>query len=178
MGIPKARASQAGFSMIEMLMTAFIMAVGLLGLAMLQTMSLRASRGSKSLSAAVLVSERVMDQVELEGRLTWLNLTNNPDAPGTLADFPNSTLHYVTIPADGNLVESFNSAGSAVVPHSPNPELAQAFYTVTTTQAPLDAVAFGQLSDFTVQVLFQDNTEGNQRPHMRTVTMTRRVLHG
>ena len=52
----RTRSGQAGFSMIEMLMTAFVLAIGLLGLCMLQAMSLRASRGSRSLETAVQVA--------------------------------------------------------------------------------------------------------------------------
>ena len=47
--------------MIEMLMTAFILAVGILGLTMLLVMSLKGSRGGRSLTTAVLVGDNVME---------------------------------------------------------------------------------------------------------------------
>jgi len=69
--------AQQGFTMVEMLMTAFILAVGIMGLSLLQVMSLKGARGGKSLSTAVQVGDAVMDRIEQEGRLTWLNVTAN-----------------------------------------------------------------------------------------------------
>ena len=60
------RPPQGGFSMVEMLMTAFVMAIGILGLAMLQAMSLKASRGTRSMTTAIQVGEGVMDRIEQE----------------------------------------------------------------------------------------------------------------
>jgi prepilin-type N-terminal cleavage/methylation domain-containing protein len=42
-------APQAGFSMVEMLMAALILAIGILGVTMMQLMAIRATRGSKNL---------------------------------------------------------------------------------------------------------------------------------
>lgn len=169
--------AQAGFSMIEMLMTAFILAVGILGLTMLQTMSLRAARGSQSLTTAVLVAEQVLDQADLEGRLSWLNLTNSNQAAPTLADLPN--LRYVTIPAGGEFVQVFNGRGSAVDAGSPDPVVRTPFYTVTTTRTPsAAAMVTGGISDVNVRVQFADDVDANNAPIQRTVSLTRRIWHG
>ncbi len=171
------RRVQAGFSMVEMLMTAFVLAVGILGLTMLQTMSLKASRGSQSLTTAVLVAEQVLNQADLEGRLSWLNLTQSNQAAPTLADLPN--LRYLTIQAGGQLVETFNVKGGAVVPGSPDPMVNTAFYTVTTTRVPSAAVMVtGGISDVNVQVQFVDGLDTNNTPIQRTVSLTRRIWHG
>lgn len=171
------RQAQAGFSMIEMLMTAFILAVGILGLTMLQTMSLRAARGSQSLTTAVLVAEQVLDQADLEGRLSWLNLTNSNQATPTLADLPN--LRYVTIPAGGEFVQVFNGRGSAVDAASPDPVVSTPFYTVTTTRTPsAAAMVTGGISDVNVRVQFADDVDANNAPIQRTVSLTRRIWHG
>lgn len=171
------RQAEAGFSMIEMLMTAFILAVGILGLTMLQTMSLKASRGSQSLTTAVLVAEQVLNQADLEGRLSWLNLTNSNQAAPTLADLPN--LRYLTIPGGGELVETFNVKGGAVVAGSPDPAVSTPFYTVTTTRLPsAAAMATGGISDVNVQVQFADGVDSNNAPILRMVSLTRRIWHG
>jgi len=168
---------QAGFSMIEMLMTAFVLAVGILGLTMLQTMSLKASRGSQSLTTAVLVAEQVMDQVDLEGRLSWLNLTSSNQITPTLADLPN--LRYLVIPDGGQLVETFNSRGGVVDAGSPDPAVSAPFFTVTTTRQPSAAVMVtGGISDVNVQVQFADGLDVNNLPIQRTVSLTRRIWHG
>ncbi len=177
MRIRKGRGAQAGFSMIEMLITAFILAIGILGLTMLQTMSLRASRGSKSLSTAILVAEQVMDRVEMEGRLSWLNLTDtNRAAPSIAADLPN--LRYIVIPADGQLVETFNIRGGAPDAVSTDPALSTPFFTVTTTRVPAAAAATGRISDVSVQVQFVDNVDRASAPIQRTLSLTRRIVHG
>jgi len=174
--VSKAISRQEGFSMIEMLMTAFVLAVGILGLTMLQAMSLKASRGSRSLSAAILVAEQVMDQAEMEGRLSWLNITDTNKSAPKLTDLPN--LKYIVIPADGKLEEKFNSKGGLVDAASTDPIVSTTFYTVTTTRVPATAAVTGRLSDVNVQVQFVDNVDRTNTPIQRTVTLTRRILHG
>lgn len=176
-GRPK---GQAGFSMIEMLMTAFILAIGILGLSMLQVMSLKASRGSRSLTTAVQVGEKVMDQVEMEGRLSWLNIT---DSQYTVP--PAVPTQYVSLaasaPPAGGLEQVFNIKGQDPQPSSTDPADKNPYFTVTTYRLP-DAVgggATGNMSNFVVRVDFVDivNATTNAQVH-RTVTLTRRILHG
>lgn len=169
---------QAGFSMIEMLMTAFILAIGILGLTMLQVMSLKASRGGRSLSTAVLVGEHVMDQVEMEGRLSWLNATDKYTGTSTAVDLPN--LRYVSIPDGATRLETFNSKGGPPL-GNPDPADNTTYFRVTTGRvvsvAP-GAATNGALSNFTVTVQFTDQLDQASAPILRTVTLTRRVLHG
>jgi prepilin-type N-terminal cleavage/methylation domain-containing protein len=171
------RQGQAGFSMIEMLMTAFIMAIGILGLSMLQVMSLKASRGGRSLSTAVLVGEHVMDQVEMEGRLSWLNATSKYNVTG-LADLPN--LRYVSLPDGGARVDNFNSKGGPPL-GNPDPADNSTYFIVTTTNAVFvanSAATNGALSNFTVTVAFIDQLTQGGAPIPRAVVLTRRILHG
>ena len=175
---PRACSSQAGFSMIEMLMTAFILAIGLLGLCMLQTMSLRASRGSTSLTTAVHVADAVMDQVELEGRISWLNLTGSS---GAVAALPN--LVYIPLTAGGApLAQTFNVDGTVTNLAVGNPVVSSALFKVNTYRVddlgPVNATA-GQVSDYMVKVQFADNENGAGTATVnRTVMVTRRILHG
>lgn len=167
------RPSQAGFSMIEMLMTAFILAIGILGLSMLQVMSLKASRGSRSLTTAVQVGEAVMDQVEMEGRLSWLNITDSRYvAPAALAN-----LKYVNQAAP--VINTFNIKGQIPQPTSTDPADKNPFFTVTTTRITPIVVVTGQMHDFVVTVNFVDAVNPTTNvPIIRTVTLTRRILHG
>lgn len=170
------RWSQGGFSMVEMLMTAFIMAIGILGLTALQVMSLKAGRGSRSLTTAVLVGEDVMDRAEMEGRLSWLNITDTNRAAPSLADIP--SLRYVTIPVGTPLVETFNSKGGVPNPASLDPAEQVPFFTVTTSRVPFAAAATGRLSDISVQIQFTDAVDQTNAPLVRTITLTRRIAHG
>ncbi|MFZ1613786.1 MAG: prepilin-type cleavage/methylation domain-containing protein [Holophaga sp.] len=169
--------AQLGFSMVEMLMTAFVLAIGILGLTMLQTMSLKASRGSKSLSTAVLVAEQIMDQAEMEGRLSWLNITDPYSAaPNMAVDLPN--LRYVNLADGGKRDEVYNSKGGLVDATSTDPIVKTTFYSVTTTRTPVAVAATGRMSDIRVIVQFTDNVDANGANIQREVSLTRRIIHG
>jgi prepilin-type N-terminal cleavage/methylation domain-containing protein len=159
--------TQRGFSMVEMLMTAFILAVGIMGLTLLQVMSLKGARGGKSLGTAVQVGEMVMDQIEMEGRLSWLNLTATQlAAPGALG-----ALTYIN---QAHPTQNFNIQGEVTLTPA-----VDGFYAVNTTWANVGNAGTGTISDFTVDVLFSDQADpvsGIKIP--RHVVLTRRVLHG
>lgn len=168
-GTRSGRKAQAGFSMVELLMAAFILSIGILGVTMLQIMSIKAARGGQSLTTAVHVADRVMDQVELEGRLTWLNNTDsNYTTPGALSD-----LQYLM--AGDVATQTFDIHGE------PTTVADDAFFTVNTTKAPIQATASGvtgAMTDVTVVVDFVDAVDAASTPITRTVTITRRIVHG
>ncbi len=173
--IKSGRNAQAGFSMIELLMTATILAIGILGLTMLQVMSLRGSRGSRSLTTAVQVGEAVMDQIEMEGRLSWLNITDSQYDPAAIT--PLASLMYVN--QAGPVVNTFNIKGQIPQPTSPDPMDKTPYFTVTTTRINPVAVTTGQMHDFVVTVDFVDSVVAStSAPIHRQAIFTRRVLHG
>jgi Tfp pilus assembly protein PilV len=169
----RARAGETGFSMIEMLMTAFILAIGLLGLCMLQTMSLRAARGGTSLTTAVHVADAVMEQVEQEGRISWQNMISA--SPTTL---PN--LEYITLAVGAKVTQTFNQHGDVSQANATDPTVSSQLFKVTTTNLQNVGIALGtgQVSDYLVQVQFAESTSGAGVPVQRTVMVTRRILHG
>ena len=154
------RPEASGFSMIEMLLTAFILAVGILGLALLQTMSLRAVGGSKNLTMAVQLAEQMMDQVEQEGRLTYNNA-----APGSgFATAPTLTgLQFYNQAAVDRYFSVDPSSGNVITSAAPGQFQLHMAQTV---------VAGVGLSDVAITVTFADG------PKTRTATITRRILHG
>jgi len=168
--------SQAGFSMVEMLMTAFILAIGILGLSMLQVMSMKASRGSRSLTTAVQVAEQVMDRVELEGRLSWLNVSNSQMSSPSNADF--ATLQYIGNADNVTVTRYFNIKGNETIATTADPVDAATFFTVKVSQSAITRVTTGQLSDVTVQVNFVDVMDKTSVAISRYVVITRRILHG
>ncbi|MEI6593017.1 MAG: prepilin-type N-terminal cleavage/methylation domain-containing protein [Holophagaceae bacterium] len=176
-GHPPCRAAtQAGFSMVEMLMAAFIMAVGILGLSALQVMALKATRGSRSLSTAILVAEQILDRAELEGRLSWLNLTDRNASNPTLADL--SGLRYITLATGTPRVDDFNNRGRPVVVGASDEQDSGVRYIATTSRNPGNFYATGYLSEFTVQVTFQDDVDASGVAAPRSVRLTRMVTHG
>jgi len=174
---PGPRKGQAGFSMIEMLMTAFVLAVGLLGLALLQTMSLKATRGNKSLTTAVLVAQKILQQAEMEGRLSWLYVTNTNNPNAKLADL--KSLKYITISSTGTgLAETFNANGGAVDTSSTDPAVNRPFFYAVTNQVPATAATIGNVSEMQVTVLFYDQVDKNNAQIKRTVYLSQQVTHG
>lgn len=166
--------SQRGFSMVEMLMTAFILAIGIMGLTLLQVMALKGARGGKSLSTAVQVGEAVMDQIEMEGRLSWLNLTASQfSAPAGL-----TTLQYVNKATLATPL-TFTVKGQTPVPTASDPADATPFYTVNFVKRDVGSAGTGTISDFDVTVRFSDQVDTTTNTVIpRTVQFTRRVLHG
>jgi prepilin-type N-terminal cleavage/methylation domain-containing protein len=168
------RQAQRGFSMVEMLMTAFILAVGIMGLTLLQVMSLKGSRGGRSLSTAIQVGEMVMDQIEMEGRLSWLNVSDTKYNP----PLPMAGLQYVNRASMAAPLK-FTIKGQSPVTGAPNPVDSTPFYTVNFAKVDVAAAGSGTISDFAVTVTFSDQsnpTTGVAIP--RVVTITRRILHG
>lgn len=158
-------------------MAAFILAVGILGLTLLQAMTLRSTRGSRCLGTAVLVAEQILDRAELEGRLSWLNLTAQTAAtPDTATDLPG--LVYVTLAVGSPRVESFNLSGLPVVAASADPQERLAWFTATTTRAVVPAASHGRLSQFTVAVAFQEDLDTGGNPIQRIVRLSRVIVHG
>ncbi len=150
-------------------MAAFLLAIGILGLAMLQTMSLRGLRGSRSLQTGVLLAGRMLDQIEMEGRLSWLNITDsNYTTPASL-----SYLQYI---GKGTVYMGFDASGTATT-SAPVSSKPTAFYVATVTETAVSTASTGAVSDYAVTLQFAD--EANKSGTIqRTVTLTRRVVHG
>ncbi len=154
-------------------MTAFIMAVGILGLTALQVMSLKATRGSRSLGTAILVAEQVLDQAEREGRLSWLNLTDtNATNPAALAG-----LKYINLASDSSVVDKFNSKGGPVDASSMDLTEAMTFFTATTTRVAPTKAKTGSLSELTVVVQFVDEADKSGIGVKRYVRLNRVITH-
>jgi prepilin-type N-terminal cleavage/methylation domain-containing protein len=167
---------QAGFSMVEMLMAAFILAIGILGLSMLQVMSMRASRGSRSLTTAVQVAELMLDQVESEGRLSWLNVIDTEQSVPT----PLPALQYVN--QAGPVIRTFTIKGRIPDASSTDPADVMPFFTATLTRsaAPVATGATQSVHDFSVNVSFADTVEAGSSATIvqRNVVLRRRIVHG
>jgi prepilin-type N-terminal cleavage/methylation domain-containing protein len=166
----RTRDAESGFTMVEMLMVLAVMAIGLLGLAALQTMSLRVARSGRNLASAVKVGERILDQVELEGRLTWLNTSASSEStPSTIAN-----LTYINL--DSALTLRYDANGDAL------PSAAGAFFTITVDKTDVEASSSfsgqaGALSDYTVVVAYPEAVDSAGTRRTRKVTLVRRILH-
>lgn len=153
---------QSGFSMVEMLMAAFILAIGILGLTMLQTLALHSNAGSKSMTSAIQVAEKVMDQAEALGRNSLLWARSGQTPPTTIN--PN---YFGT--ATITSYAKFNGASSST------PD----YFTVTITPTVVDAeyAGIGGLKLITVEVRWHESLDASGVPINRSVVISRRISY-
>lgn len=64
------RRAEAGFSMLELLLAAAVMMVGILGLAALQFVSLSQATGGRNRGTATFIAHNLLDQIQAEGAVT------------------------------------------------------------------------------------------------------------
>lgn len=152
------RRSQRGFSLIEMLLAAFILAIGILGLTMLLVLTVRTNLGSRQHEAAVRLGNLILDGAAAEGRMSWNNL---------------QAITPLSLPEPRYL----NTAGGSTTTYYDlqcNPvEADQAVFTVTTTCTADLAVATaegGRTTDLTVRVQWSESPT-----YQRSVVLARSV---
>lgn len=144
-------------------MAAFIMAVGLLGLAMLQTYSMRAQAGSSNQGVAVQLGEQILDEAENLGRNSVMCTHNGFTVPAAATNYLGAA----------PVVQTFTNTGVAGAP---------VFFTATSTAtlaaSPGVVTAVSQIGGIAmVQVVVSWSetlsTTGGALP--RTVTLYRRI---
>jgi Tfp pilus assembly protein PilV len=147
--------------MVEMLMAAFIMAIGLLGLAMLQTMALRSTTGSMSATSAILVAERVLDQAEALGRNSLLCSRTGNTVPTLNPNYFGST----TLTQNYNYDGTYNATAS--------------FYIVKVVPADVvvSVAGVGGIKLLTVIVTWNEGVNASNTVVPRNVTLSRRVSY-
>lgn len=75
--IKPTKAVTPGFSMVEFLIAAFIMAIGILGLTTLLMINIRQSATSRSRSTATYIAQSVLQQAQIEGQHSYFAKINN-----------------------------------------------------------------------------------------------------
>jgi len=179
-GGPFGRRAQRGFTLVELLVAATVLAIGILGMAMLQAMSLKAARGGANTTAAALLAQQIMDRAEIEGRLSWLNITDSNRANPSLADLNGFGLRYITIPNGEKLEEDYDIRGGAAGPAGGGADIPFYRASIRRTAAPSagGAGSVGRMSDICVRVEFSDGTDSEGKKTKRTFSLTRRIVHG
>lgn len=161
------RNGQAGFSMLEMLMSAFILAIGILGLATLQIMVLRTNAGSRASTTAIKVGESIAEMIQTQGRQCLLYARNGQTPPTSIYFSANTPIKLF-----------FNFAGQQ---ENISTADVNTFFTVTITRTDLDTpvISVGGMKAFQINVVFNDTIDPTDSKKMiqRTVRLTRQVAY-
>ena len=109
--------AQHGFSILEMLLVAFILGVGLLGLAALQTMGIRGYASSRERDAAAYLAGNVLDTLAAEGRIAQACRENGSVSPVTrFSGVAVSVLQDFKVPGSGEVsYPEFDLEGKPVI---------------------------------------------------------------
>lgn len=170
------RGAESGFSMVEFLVAAFIMAIGLLGLTALQVLALRYTTTSRAMQTSVLVSDGVMEQIATEARQSYLGMVFSAAPAGATRYIGKAPVAPGVKPTDpvpaGAIKDYFDFAGTPLA--SPT----GAYYTVSTW---VDNQVFGSGSTdvFMVRVEFNEapNPSNPGQYVKHSINLTRTVVH-
>lgn len=174
------RRFQRGFSMVELLVAAFVLGVGILGLTLLQVAAIRVNTSSSNTSRALAIADRTLETTAMEGRRSMLWKTEGRTPASSSYTYVGSTgtvPRYVTLSGKSFTDESAAKATGELV------------FTVKVTpsetidaQATVDGAStiLGRSTIFTVEVSYIDlvvNKSGTQTSVPRYVRLARRVSH-
>jgi type IV pilus assembly protein PilV len=95
---------QRGFTMIELLMAMAIFAIGMLGLAALQIVSISQGTGGRLRGTAAFLAHSVLDRAAAEGQVTAAERQANPNG------LPNSTTSWTFIGAADGVAKADGAA--------------------------------------------------------------------
>jgi prepilin-type N-terminal cleavage/methylation domain-containing protein len=143
---------QAGFSLAELLITALIFGIGLLGLAALQVSTMRSNSGGRNRFTAVALSEGCMSAIQAEGSLSWSYAAG---VMGTAAVFPVAARTY-TGGNVGGTFGTFDVDGKAVVEGDPSQIFKVTWTRLTTAATPGVPITNMNLNEFVVTVTWRD----------------------
>lgn len=167
---------QQGFSLVELLATALIFGIGLLGLAALQVSTLRANSGGRNRFSAASLAEGALSAVQAEGSLSWSYAAK---VMGSAAVYP-AGLRRFTGGVAGGVFGRFDINGQPVVAGDPNTVFVVTWQRLAATTATPKAVITGMnMNEFVVTVNWRDqatDASGAVMP-ISTLSMSRLIRY-
>jgi hypothetical protein len=162
--------------MVEFLMAAFILAIGLLGLATLQIMALRTSTSSRGMNTSILVAEGVMERINSEARQSYLGMIFN--------GAPTWTPRYITkAPLAPGVKQTDPVPGAALKDYynfdgDPLPSAVGAYYTVY-SWVDSQTVGVGTTDRYFIRAEFNESPDPKNPGVLvkRSINLVRSVVH-
>lgn len=144
---------QSGFSLVELLVTALIFGIGLLGLAALQVATVRGNSGGRNRFTATSLAEGCLSAAQAEGSISWSYAAG---FNGAAATYP---IARVYTGATGGTFGTFDVNGLPVDVADPSK-----VFTVTWVRreagapSPKAPITGMELREFVVDVVWQDQS--------------------
>jgi prepilin-type N-terminal cleavage/methylation domain-containing protein len=147
------RAAQRGMSLVELLVVAAILGFGLLGLAALQALTIKAASGSRQRVAAAYVAHSVLDRIAMEGAQSYFYNTSGQPVPAAF------TRVYTAAAASGN-VGSFNINGTFLSSSMTAPDgVIQASWERLAPKGAAPVAGAPQIHEYLVNVAYLDGQQ-------------------
>lgn len=145
-------ARQRGFSLAELMITALIFGVGLLGLAALQVSTLRNNSGGRNRVTAAGLAEGCLGAIQAEGSLSWSYAAG---VMGTSAAYPITRVY--TGGTQTGTFGTFDVNGQPVAANAETRTFSVAWQRLDATAAtPKNAINGMNMNEFVVTVTWQD----------------------
>ena len=159
---------QTGFSLVELLVTALIFGIGLLGLASLQVSTLRSNSGGRNRVTAASLAEGCLSSIQAEGSLSWSFAAG---VMGSSSVFTGPRAY--TGGATNGVFGAFDISGLPVVAGDPT----QVFLVNWTRLAPTAATPSANITgmnmnEFVVTVIWRDQAVGADGTDFGNSTLT------
>jgi hypothetical protein len=171
--------------MVEVLLTAFILGVALLGLTALQTVAIKSNTNSRNRTTAVLSGQAALEAISMEGLISRNALTVKAFLPAPKyisTATPVVPLTDPNIPAQfstATLFGEFNNQGALKAPAGSAPASDPTIFEVRYLRidnATVNALTQGRYATFYVYVRYLDGTlPDGVTPNYRTLTLKRVV---
>ena len=170
--------SDRGFSLIEMLLVAFILGIGLLGLAALQTMGIRGYAGSREKDAAAYLAGSVLDTLAAEGRMLQACRENGSTSPvNRFSGVAEDTLQDYQVAGTGTIVyPEFDLEGKPVLANAGVFVVQWAIRSRTASGTPAAATTLLDGHEVVVNVGWE-LTRGADNPAQKWLTFSRYIRH-
>lgn len=146
---------QSGFSLAELLVTALIFGIGLLGLAALQVSTLRSNSGGRNRVTAAALAEGCLGAIQSEGSLSWSFAAG---VMGPTATFSGARAY--TGGTTNGTFGSFDVSGQRVVAGDPTQVFVVNWTRLNPTTATPSAPITGMnMNEFVVTVTWKDQAK-------------------